>query len=343
MTLDAPDPVVAQKALERALAHFQDLYIKIHVSDATPELFLRRKEAAEVALKTAEGNLQQFMSANFITSMEHQKNLLLERRDQLKKDLTDARSAVLGSTAKVAVIEQSLSREPERIMQSQGTRANPVVEEFKKKLAELKTQEQGLAIKFKDDVPQLKDVRAQIKELEAALRAEPASTNETIHAPNPAHQALRASLATERAILSEQQERQKEFEDELLKAEAELARLTALEPQLAQLQREVEVAKASFNNEVASYQRAQSSADLDREKVSNVSVVTAATLPVEPIKPRKKLNLVLGVMLGLFGGVAFAFVMEYLDQSIKTTEDVEKHLGLPVLATVTEKEFKKCI
>ena len=226
---------------------------------------------------------------------------------------------------------------------SQSTRANPVVEELKKTQTDLKLQEQTLQIKFLDDNPQLREVRAKLKEVEARLGAEPATITDAVTAPNPAHQSLKGSLEAEKAILSEHQARQQAFEVELASAEVELARLTALEPQLSQLERDVEVAKGDFTHRVDSLERARESADLDRQGVSNVKIVTPATLPVEPIKPRKKLNLLLGLVLGAFGGIAFAFFMEYLDQSFKTTEDVEKHLGLPVLATVTDKEFKKCI
>ena len=53
-----------------------------------------------------------------------------------------------------------------------------------------------------------------------------------------------------------------------------------------------------------------------------------------PIKPRKTLNLLLGLLLGVFCGLGLAFFREYFDSSIKDTVDVEEKLGLPVLASI---------
>ncbi len=63
---------------------------------------------------------------------------------------------------------------------------------------------------------------------------------------------------------------------------------------------------------------------------NNVRVLDPPQLPLAPVTPRTRLNLALGLLLGLLGGVAFAFFMEYLDRTIRTREDVEA-LGLPFL------------
>jgi capsular exopolysaccharide synthesis family protein len=66
----------------------------------------------------------------------------------------------------------------------------------------------------------------------------------------------------------------------------------------------------------------------------DVWVVEKAEVPKHPSKPRKSLNIMLGLILGLFGGVGLAFFIEYLDNTIKSPEDVEAKLGLPVLGMV---------
>ena len=71
--------------------------------------------------------------------------------------------------------------------------------------------------------------------------------------------------------------------------------------------------------------------------VSNdVQVVDMPTLPEKPIQPRKGLTLFLAVLLGLVGGSAFVTSRELLNQTIRTEEDVQNYLALPVLGAIPE-------
>ena len=67
---------------------------------------------------------------------------------------------------------------------------------------------------------------------------------------------------------------------------------------------------------------------------NNVSVLDAAMIPRRPIKPRERLNLMVGAMFGLFLGLAAAFFLDYLDNTFRTPEDIEKYLGLSVLGVI---------
>ena len=67
---------------------------------------------------------------------------------------------------------------------------------------------------------------------------------------------------------------------------------------------------------------------------NNVSILDHATVPPYPISPRKKLNLMIGAMAGLFLGLAAAFFLDYLDNTFRTPDDIEKYLGLSVLGVI---------
>lgn len=68
--------------------------------------------------------------------------------------------------------------------------------------------------------------------------------------------------------------------------------------------------------------------------VENVQVIDEAQVPESPISPRPKLNMAIAAILGLMIGLFLVFLLEYLDNTIKTPEDVERHLGLTVIGTV---------
>lgn len=71
-------------------------------------------------------------------------------------------------------------------------------------------------------------------------------------------------------------------------------------------------------------------------RVENVQVVDAAKIPDSPIKPRPIMNIAIAFMVALMAGVGLTFLMEYLDHTIKTPQDVEKYLELPIIGVIPD-------
>jgi capsular polysaccharide biosynthesis protein len=71
--------------------------------------------------------------------------------------------------------------------------------------------------------------------------------------------------------------------------------------------------------------------------VDNVTILTQAQIGEDPspIKPKPALNMAIALVVGLMAGVGIAFLLEYLDNTIKTEQDIENQLGLPVLGAIT--------
>ena len=69
-------------------------------------------------------------------------------------------------------------------------------------------------------------------------------------------------------------------------------------------------------------------------KNGNIEILENAKIPEGPISPNKPLNVIIGFMLGLMVAIGLAFLLEYLDNTVKTTEELENLLGMPVLADI---------
>lgn len=138
---------------------------------------------------------------------------------------------------------------------------------------------------------------------------------------------------------------------ELAQKKAEAAALdqaiAALEGDLKGLQAEVTARRAERDRFQAEVDRLNRTSDLLAGKISetritrsvdlgqmNIEVVSSALAPTMPVKPKKALNLAVAAALGLMAGVFLTFLLERLDNTIKTAEDVERDLGLPVLGSI---------
>ncbi|KEZ52206.1 YveK family protein [Metabacillus indicus] len=78
-------------------------------------------------------------------------------------------------------------------------------------------------------------------------------------------------------------------------------------------------------------------------RVNNVTILSKAELGTDPspIQPKPLINITIALFVGIMAGVGLAFLLEYLDNTIKTEEDIEKHLGIPVLGAITSIDMEQ--
>jgi capsular polysaccharide biosynthesis protein len=84
-----------------------------------------------------------------------------------------------------------------------------------------------------------------------------------------------------------------------------------------------------------------SKAVIEIKKVDSVSIVDSAVIPDKPVKPNKTLNVLIAFVVGLMASVGLVFLLEYLDNTIKTSSDVEQLLGIPVLGVIPNYDLGK--
>lgn len=84
----------------------------------------------------------------------------------------------------------------------------------------------------------------------------------------------------------------------------------------------------------APYRLPEEGASLDGLKANNVRVLDKADVPTIPVRPKKRLNVLLAVFVGLFGGIGLTFFAEYFDTTVKGEKDIERHVKMAFLGTV---------
>ncbi len=136
----------------------------------------------------------------------------------------------------------------------------------------------------------------------------------------------RIALQARRGVLKKQ----------LVACSRDMDKLVRYETDLQRLGRQVEIETANYRLYRKKLEESRISEVLDRKGIVNVRVIESPVASSGPVKPRKLLILGIGLALGLLGGLAIALVCDYFDHSIRTVEDVRRHIGLPVLGTFQE-------
>ncbi len=76
-------------------------------------------------------------------------------------------------------------------------------------------------------------------------------------------------------------------------------------------------------------------------KANSVEVIDKAITPENPVKPNKLMNIAISAVLGVMIGLFIVFILEYMDNKIKTPQDIEKYLELPILGIVPNEDMAK--
>ena len=126
--------------------------------------------------------------------------------------------------------------------------------------------------------------------------------------------------------------------EQLAKIENETRSFDLLENEYQNLKRNMGSNEKNYRIYLERQEEARISEEMNRQKMANISVITAATPPAEKIKPKRRLNVLIGILIGIILSLGFAFFSENRSQSFSTPESAERRLGLPVLATVLHKE-----
>jgi len=281
------------------------------------EWMSKKAEEEKAKLEKSEKALQEFMKANDIVTLQDRLaitpeklsefNTQLIRAEMKRKELEGLYSKVSGINIKDAETIPYISSDPTiQALRNQKLRAEQNIEELSKKYgskhpAMLKAQEELKVIDQKRE-QEIKRVIASIKN-----EYELARNNENT---------LRRTLAGTKSEAISMNEKYIQYNT---------------------LAREVETNRQLYD---ALIKKLKEESVTQQVQTVNVWVVEKAEKPETPVKPRKLLNLLLGIIIGLFGGVGLAFFFEYLDNTVKTPEDVESRIGVPVIGAVPLLEKK---
>ncbi|QNI30758.1 polysaccharide biosynthesis tyrosine autokinase [Alloacidobacterium dinghuense] len=252
--------------------------------------------------------LAKFQKETGIFGTDENDNLVLSKLDDLSKELTDAEADRIVKEAKYRVAQ---SGNPELI----GTIVpDSVLPVLRSQEADLKNQLALASTEFGPHYPKVIQLQNQMAQLEKALHKEVADIQERFRTDYEA-----SAVAEKQLRASFDQQKQKAYD------------MSEGLSEYGILKREVESGSDLYEDLLKKLKEAGVVASL---KAATIDVIDPATLPTRPVEPNIPLTLALSIFLGLGSGVGLAFLAENLDNTIRSTEDIEFLTTIPVFGWV---------
>ena len=208
------------------------------------------------------------------------------------------------------------------------------IEQIEKKINDAKENKKKLLSKYTDEHPSVIEVTAQIAELESQKERINTEVSEKIKSESTKLEknAEREVLASLKAQLEAARQREERTRIGYFQA-AEKANVEGqAETRLTTLKREIETNRSLLDT----YTQRQKEQELaiTGNRPNNIKISNRAVVPGGPVGPQRTRNILVALFVSFAAGVGLAFLMDYLDDSIRTSDDVSRTLGLPTLALI---------
>jgi capsular exopolysaccharide synthesis family protein len=225
--------------------------------------------------------------------------------------LIDARRDRATAESQYRQVAEMKSGGWQRLASAPAVLSNPLAQQFKAQEARALSKVQELSNRYGPKHPQMVAARSELETATASLKAQVEQVVAGIE------REYQLSVANEDSLQSSFELNKGQIQD-----------ITRKEFKLRELQREVDSNQSLYNTFLNRLKETSATSDL---QTANARIVDKAVRPDEPVKPNRKLIVALAGLLALMAGAALAMLLEMLNNTFKSTEEIEEQLNLPVL------------
>jgi capsular exopolysaccharide synthesis family protein len=292
----------------------------------------REKDAAAATLSRVEADLADFRAHYPVQQWTDEQAMRAKQFGDLRAQLLGVRSKYASTREQVEQLQKDLQKEPPLITSDQ-VQANPEKTQLETRLHTLRLERVDMLRDFQHTSPEVKALDSQIDEVYNALKAMSRTVNVKTQVPNPRRLVLEPKLAELQAALVGYREDYEVLEREFKEKDRPMEDLGPLKMKQATL--EQDFARATQRYQLMADQLQQlelrQSASVDAARV-----IKAAVVPTSPAAPSKPLLAALTLLGAVALGVAVVLLMEFLDDRVHQSDDLEKTFALPLLGRVPQ-------
>lgn len=305
----SPSPQFAAGLANAFVRAYIDTSLELRVDPAKQynTFFDARAKELRDSVEKAQAKLAAYQKEHNILATDERLDIESQRLNELNSQLVSVQAISADSTSRNAQVRNSAD-------QMQDVINNPVIGGLRADMSRQEARLQELSARLGDAHPQVEELKANITGLRLKIESETHLIGRSMNVANTINKSreseIRTSLDAQRALVLKMKEQRNE---------------------ITFLMREVESAQRAYD-QVA---QRQNQANLESQtNLTNIAVLTPATVPAVHSSPKIMLNTLLSIFLGSLLAVGTALLRELMDQRIRTLEDISETLGVPVIGTI---------
>jgi succinoglycan biosynthesis transport protein ExoP len=310
VSFESTDPQLAARVVNAHIeTYVQRNFQSQYDSTTRATTWLRDQlEELKIRVQRSEDARIAYERQNQIWTLDDKQNVTSQRFVDANRELTVAQNE---RVKRQAILEFAKSGNIDAVPQIQSDAA---LAEFQRRLTDTTSQHQEALEQFGPNFPKVKRLQAQIKDIQDNIQKEKQNIIDTLDSE------YRQAVARE-AMLAKELDIQKQ----------EVNQMAGKMVEYNILKREAEGNKVLYDGLLTKLREAGVSASIHS---SNIRIVDPAMVPSTPSRPAKARNVALALVVGLVGGIGLALMREYMDNTVKTPDDIETLSRLPSLAVV---------
>lgn len=315
------EPAIAKLVVDGVVKAYMDEMLDIKLSTSSYSLKWMTAKAAEERdkLERSERELQTFMRENDLVTVENRLTILPQKLSEFGSQLTKAETQKKELQDLLAQINAA-KKNQEALEKIPVFASDEVLKSIRERVYKANQNIQELSKKYGVKHPVM--IRAK-DELRILLEEKKFEINRIVSTIENSYELAVSKMQS--------------LVDLMDKTKSETLNLNEKFMQYSIMKREVDSNRVLYDTLQASIKQ---QGVTEQSQSVNIWVIKKASLPTAPSKPNKKLNLMVGLLLGVLSGVGFAFLIEYLDNTITNVRQIEEELGLTVLGSIQELKGK---
>jgi uncharacterized protein involved in exopolysaccharide biosynthesis len=344
VTYESKDPLLATEVVNELCQRYVVRHLQVHESPGIYSFFQKQAEVLRDSMEVMTSALQRFEAEHSLVAPDQQRQLYLQKLAEYEVQLNSLRASARAAAEQVEFLEKQIAAEPTRLQAQNQRVSSTVLEGLTEELASLKAKYTEVATGGSNSSESrgqmLRSLKARIAKIEEAIQQhERAQAPEVSTDINRSMMELSAELTRSRFDLIGYQTKEKELKVAIGQLREDLKNLERASFTHEALSQQLQLVRGNYLLYAKKQEEARISEALDREKVANVSLFDPASVPLEPVSPNRKLNIIVGFFLALFVSLGTAFGLGFMDNVVHSSADVARQLDIPVIVSIPDGEW----